>query len=186
MKGARRIGRRMALTLLVVSSGCVSRPSMFGGGAANDFARTLNAAQDDAARGRYDEADRVLAHFAEQHPGTSQAAETLYWRAIFRVDPANRDASVPVAIAALDSYLATGSSLIHRGEAATLRRVAAQLEAASKLASANVTTPTNVARAVTAADTKARDEEIQHLKDELAKANDELERIKRRLATPKP
>jgi hypothetical protein len=39
-------------------------------------------------------------------------------------------------------------------------------------------------------DGKARDEEmvkeIQRLKDELAKANDELERIKKRLATPKP
>ena len=39
-------------------------------------------------------------------------------------------------------------------------------------------------------DVKARDEdmvkEIQRLKDELAKANDELERIKKRLASPKP
>ena len=33
-------------------------------------------------------------------------------------------------------------------------------------------------------DDRARDEEIQRLKDELAKANAELERIKRRLAKP--
>jgi len=35
-------------------------------------------------------------------------------------------------------------------------------------------------------DDKAKDEELQRVKDELAKANAELERIKRRLTQPKP
>jgi hypothetical protein len=36
------------------------------------------------------------------------------------------------------------------------------------------------------APTGSRDEELARVKDELAKANAELERIKRRVATPKP
>jgi hypothetical protein len=35
-------------------------------------------------------------------------------------------------------------------------------------------------------DTGAKDEEIARLREELSKANAELERIRRRLATPKP
>ena len=41
-------------------------------------------------------------------------------------------------------------------------------------------------KAESRADEKARDEEITRLKEELSKANAELERIKRRLAQPNP
>jgi small-conductance mechanosensitive channel len=46
------------------------------------------------------------------------------------------------------------------------------------------TSGTTSAAAPTPPDVKAKDAEIQRLKDELAKANDELERIKRRLTAP--
>jgi hypothetical protein len=76
----------------------------------------------------------------------------------------------------------------------TLRRVAAQLDAANRLA-ASATIAAHEATAASPgrptsdsrSDQRSADagaDEIKRLKDELAKANAELERIKRRLAQP--
>lgn len=157
----------------------------------HDYGDVLSEARQQALVGRYAEADRALARFSEQHPGTDEAVETNYWRAVMRLDQGNREAATPTALSLLDRYIATNASLPHRLEALTLRHLASQLDAAARLAAANVATPTSATHAsipssIAAPDLKVRDDEIQRLRDELAKANDELDRIKRRLATPKP
>ena len=118
-------------------------------------------------------------------------ADSLYWNAVSNLDPANKNGTLDAGIASLDSYLALPGKLKHADEATALRSLA---RSAQQLARVEATLQTKIASADTKPrtepDTKARDEdmvkEIQRLKDELAKANDELERIKKRLAAPKP
>jgi hypothetical protein len=138
--------------------------------------------------GRYGVADKVLADFAARFPSTTQGTDAVYWRALYKLDPANGTATAHDAAVLLDGYLAAPLTAEQRAEGTALRRVAGALERASVAAaatttgaSAGATTP-----AAAAADSKARDEEMQRLRDDLAKANAELERIKRRLAQPKP
>jgi hypothetical protein len=150
--------------------------------ATSEGSTTILLAAQEAASGRFGVADRMLSDFSARAPGSPEAAETLYWRALFRVDPANLNASAREAVALLDSYL-SGATGTHRLEAQTLRRVAAAMDARAAASTIAVTPPkTDPPKP----EDKVRDEEIQRLKDELAKANAELERIKRRLAQPKP
>ena len=162
--------------------------------AEREWPQTLAGAQERAGRGDFDAADSLLGRFAREHAGSRGAEEAVYWQAMFRLDPSNRNGSLSVGLATLDAYLANPGPHDHASEALTLRRVAAQLDAANRLAaSASMA----VHEAVTApnrpgaesrpdqrpTDTNA-DAEIKRLKDELAKANAELERIKKRLAQP--
>ena len=118
-------------------------------------------------------------------------ADSLYWNAVGNLDPANKNGTLDAGIASLDAYLASPGKLRHAEEASVLRSLARN---AQQLARVEATLQTKVAAAETKPrtepDTKTRDEdmvkEIQRLKDELAKANEELERIKKRLAAPKP
>lgn len=169
--------------LLATAGGCASL-SQVGATADNGWAAALDEAQQAVIAGRYDDADHTLARYGEQHPGTSEAREAEYWRGVFKLDPANRSSSVTGAIASLDRYLAGPPTSPHWREAATLRRVAAQLETATRLAAAALT-PTNVPRPVVVQD-QGQADEIARLKAELAKANEELDRIKKRLAQPRP
>ena len=146
----------------------------------SEWSATLLQASTDASAGRYGVADRVLSDYATRYPASPDAAEVLYWRALYRLDPANQSASPREAIAMLDSYLGV-SGAPHRGEAQALRRIATALDRREQ-----PTSSTSAAPKPDSAPDKAKDEEIQRLKDELAKANAELERIKRRLAQPKP
>ena len=145
---------------------------------------TLASSQQAAAGGRYREADSLLAVYATQNPATREARETDYWRGLFKLDPSNRDGSLEAGVAWLDRYITVGASAPHYDEALTLRRIANQLSTLSRLASASSATQTSQ-RTVVVED-KSKDEEVQRLKAELAKANDELERIKKRLVAPKP
>ena len=155
-----------------------------------EWPQTLATAQERAGRGNFDEADSLLGQFARQHQGTHPASEALFWQGVFRLDPSNRNGSLTVGLAALDAYLADSRPHDHATVAITLRRVAAQLDAANRLAASATVAAHDVAaaspnRATT--ETKPADasaDEIKRLKDELAKANAELERIKRRLAQP--
>ncbi|MDB4875922.1 MAG: hypothetical protein JWM41_2368 [Gemmatimonadetes bacterium] len=166
----------------------------------------LSAAQKDVADGRYDTADSVLADFATRYPGTPEAVETTYWRALLRMDPNNPRQSLTTAMASLDGYLADQRPRHHVAEATIIRRVAGQLDGLNKLAAnamaqAKDATSTakdakaqaaDAAAAAAAATAKATDvppsadAEIKRLKDELAKANAELDRIRKRLAQPPP
>lgn len=143
---------------------------------------------------RHGSADRLLAEFATRFAGSPEATETGFWRAVYMLDTANHASSPRDAVALLDSYLgASSAATLHRGAALSLRRAAAALERPMGAADATPSIPGSPAvpggRVETRSEARAderRDEEIQRLKEELAKANAELERIKRRLAQPNP
>jgi hypothetical protein len=185
---------------MVCASGtaCVSfrTPSFLEPAPRREWPATLKAAQSRVSEGRFAAADSLLAGFAAAYPGTSEALEATYWRALSRLDPSNPQGSVPEAIKALDVYIAAPQASEHLREAAAIRRVAAQMDELNKLASAapplpkdGVATP---ARTQSATDlTRSMldplpyaDAEIKRLRDELAKATAELERIRKRLSQP--
>lgn len=175
----------VALALAVGAGGCITRPAFMQPAPAREFAAVLAGARAASAAGRYADADRSLADFSARYPGSPQAVETRFWRALIQLDPANQNASLASALSDLDQYVAASPRGVHYDEALTLRRVAFELQTATRLASTTVTTETSqTARATPAPEDKARDAEIQRLRDSLARANDELERIKRRLVTP--
>ncbi|HEX5973344.1 MAG TPA: hypothetical protein VFY85_15520 [Gemmatimonadaceae bacterium] len=136
--------------------------------------------------GSYAAADRALADFAVSYPHTPQAISATLRRAVYMADPANQSATAREATALLDSTLAQPLDSASRSDARTLRRITSALQRAATLSAAgapNVSAPDSSART---ADTKSNSDEIQRLRNELAKANAELERIKKRVAQPKP
>lgn len=146
-----------------------------------EWTATLAQASREARDGRFSVAEKLLSDFSSRNASIGEASEATYWRALYRLDPANPAASARESAALLDAYLASGQ-LSKRNEALSLRHVAGAFEAyLSSLASA--TAPKSEPVRV---DDKAKDDEIARLKDELAKASAELDRIKRRLAQPKP
>ena len=186
-----------------MASGCVSfhRPDNMLPAPVRQWPATLARAQAAAATGDFDQADSALAQFATAYPGAPETLETAYWRALYRMDPSNHAESMPVAMASLDAYLADHRPRPHVAEAATLRRLAGQIDGLNRLAATTIAEPKEVAAAPAApktaagdlrtdaaksGDTQANEAEIKRLKDELAKANAELERIKRRLSQPPP
>jgi len=164
----------LAVVLTVAGSGCVHKPPFMRPAAERDWPAAYLAAQTAADRGAYAEADKALADFAASHANSPQALESGYWRAVYKLDPANKDASTKDAIAGLDRYLADPEGA-HRGEATTLRRIATQLQSLDRALNAPKTD-----------ESATRDEEVKKLRDELQATKDELERIKRRLTAPKP
>jgi hypothetical protein len=163
----------------------------------------LSRAQHSAARGEFDAADSALVDFATRYPTSEEALESSYWRALFDLDPSNRAETVSGAIGLLDAYLADTRPREHVLEVTALRRIAGQLDALNRLAASAIAQAkdANAAAAIARALADARieapraatdstsasaDAEIKRLKDELAKANAELERIRRRLAQPPP
>jgi hypothetical protein len=147
-----------------------------------EWVDALAQADREALAGRFGVADRVLADFAERHPNLHESYDALFWRALYKLDPTNGTGTPREAQALLDSYLSASVSVQHRGAATTLRRIVSALERPAPAAVASTSTPSPPA----AGSDKGREEEVARLKDELAKANAELERIKRRVATPKP
>ena len=161
-----------------------------------EFTETLVRAEAEVAAGRFGVADRLLADYAERRADTPEAAETALWRALFRLDPANPTAGPLDAIPLLDGYLTGPVVVAHPSVATALRRVAVALDrpvvapapaAENPAGSSTVRADVKLEpKAEPRGDDKARDEEITRLKDELSKANAELERIKRRLTQPNP
>jgi hypothetical protein len=184
--------RRLLLVgVAAVCAGCVAgRTSVMGPHAERDWPAILAQAQAAGNARRYADADRLLAEFARRYPSTEEAAETIYWRAVFKLDPNNPDGSPQGSQALFDSYLKSEGTLEHGTEAEVLRRLATRLDqGAFASASGGGPSPSAGQSAGSAAgdrgaDLKVKDAEIQKLKDELAKANEELERIKRRLTAP--
>ena len=119
---------------------------------------------------------------------------------IFKMDPANPHASLPIAIASLDTYLADHRPRQHvdRSDRHSTRRRTARhgQQGRSRRRSHRPAMRVHGGNAkAQAADANARaeaktdgvqsaDAEIKRLKDELAKANAELERIRKRLTAP--
>lgn len=154
-----------------------------------DWLSTLVSAKIEATQGHFDDADRTLYSFAQRYPRAPEAHEATYWRALFKLDPANHSGSPRAAIERLNEYLADTTATLHRTEAATLRRVAAALDSLSlrPTVAAAPTDPSRIADAQAAA--QRQDElakENQRLKDQLDKTNTELDRIKKRLQDHSP
>jgi hypothetical protein len=160
----------------------------------SDWDRTLYYARKDADAGNYFAADRLIDEYVRLHPGTREAKEITFWKAVYTLDPANERGSLGGGIAALDEYLAsTDSTGLYRNEAVVLRRTAVAAQggiASSSAVSTTAPSPTPGTDTVVVV-TKTREEEIASLKDQLAKTKDELakvsaelDRIKKRLANP--
>lgn len=117
-------------------------------------------------------------------------SDSLYWKALLHLDAGNRAGSTDSALKHLDAYLAGDTTQRHRLEALILRRLArdakqlARVEAA--LQQARNTEPARAGGEPAPRRDEEALKEIQRLKEQLAKATEELERIKKRLATPKP
>jgi hypothetical protein len=172
--------RRPALVAIAfVISACAPRPKPAVAPApATEFAAAIEAARMKVDAGDYSAADRILSDYSLKHQGTAEAREVSFWRAMYLVDPANRSASIAQGIRALDIYLATDGAIWYRPQAEVLRRTALVIQQVR-----NAQMPKQVANG---RDTVfiSREEEVAALRDQLAKANAELERIKKRLANP--
>jgi hypothetical protein len=206
MSSLRRIVRLLGPCVLVLAASCSQLR------AANStppqplqwqLAEALEQAEREALARRFDVADRLLSDFAAQHRGTHEAAEAGFWRAVLKLDAANPAASPREAAGLLDDYLGGPATAQHRGSATALRRAAGALDARNAALVSNLATPDSPSSSANApaatprpearAESRAgerrderRDEEIQRLREELAKANAELERIRKRLAQPAP
>lgn len=164
-----------AMTIAACSSGApAGRPPA----PAKAYAEVLAAAEERVKDGDHAGADRILSDFALRSPGTDEATEISFWRALYMVDPANKRTSIPEGIRALDIYLSTPGTRWYRTQAEVLRRTAQSVQALRNSAQAQ---PRVVGR-----DTVfiSREEEIASLRDQLARANAELDRIRKRLANP--
>ena len=175
---------RLALVALLAGSGCLPvRRTPAEETAAPSAAAVWPAvhaqAMTDARESRYAVAEKALTDFQSRFAGSPEAAEVPYWRALLKLDPAN-PAGLREAISLLESYLATAPAGTHRAEAMTLRGLGLALE--QRNAALAALPPAGVPRP----EDKARDDEIQKLRDELAKANAELDRIRRRVSRPRP
>ena len=176
---------RYAILLALALGGCVTgRATLHGPDAKREWPSVLTRVEAAAGAGRYVEAERLLADFAMRYPDTDEAQETVYWRGVFKLDPANRDGTPSIARMLFEGYLRAEGALQHRTEAEVLRQLAVRIETLSTAVSMSASPGATPLTTDRPAELKAKDAEIQKLKDELAKANDELERIKRRLAQP--
>jgi hypothetical protein len=150
---------------------------------------TLSAAQHAADSGKYDAAEKTLVTFVNAHPKTREAREAAFWRALYLMDPSNKSGSLAAGVSGMDAYLADDSTSWYRSEAVVLRRTASLAQALKlgAVAAATTTAPatTTTTTGIDPATLKTRDEEIASLRDQLAKVNAELDRIKKRLANPR-
>jgi hypothetical protein len=142
------------------------------------YTKALEDAEDRARAGDHSGADRILADFALKAAGTEEAVEISFWRALYMVDPSNKRTSIPEGIRALDIYLSSPGTRWYRAQAEVLRRTAQSVQALRNAAQAQ---PRVVGRDTVFV---TREEEIAALRDQLARANAELDRIKKRLANP--
>ena len=182
--------------LLAAQTACVSvrRPSFMQSTPEREWPSTLATAREWVSEGHYESADSLLAQFATRHPNSREAIETAYWRAVIGMDPSNTHASLGTSATFLDAYLAGPRPREHLREATVLRRLVGQVDELSKTAVLAQSRDPSVVRSQPAdvrvdfpkpaMDPAAAEAEIKRLKDELAKATAELERIRKRLAPP--
>jgi hypothetical protein len=169
--------RRALIAVLIVATACAGPPAPATPSPAVEFAAVIEQSRQKVEAGDYPAADRILSDYALRHQGSQEAREISFWRAMYIVDPANRTASVEQGIKAIDIYLASEGAIWYRPQAEVLRRTALVLQSVRQAP---------VPKQVNGRDTVfiSREEETAALRDQLAKANAELERIKKRLANP--
>ena len=135
-----------------------------------------------ANAGRHSAADSALLAFAQAHPGTRAAEEVVFWRALYKLDPRSSAATRAEGRTLMESYAASTNASWYRGQANVLRYLAREIVEGEQAAGDS----TIVAGDTTAAGIAARDRVIRTQRAEIARLNAELERIKRRLASPTP
>jgi hypothetical protein len=141
------------------------------------FQNAVQSASRRVEAGDYSGADRILSEFALSQKVTPEGNEIAFWRALYMVDPSNKNASVAEGLRAMDIYLANPASKMYRAQGQAIKRVA-QLTQSLRAQQAQTKVVGRDTVYVT------REDEIAGLKEQLAKANAELERIKKRLANP--
>lgn len=134
--------------------------------------------------GRFDAADSVLVAFAAERRGTAEAREVAFWRALYALDPRNPAPQPSTAAQLLDDYLVSDSVYWYRSEARVLRQLAAIQSAGGQPTAAVATTPPTAGRPRADQPVTDKDLEIQQLRERVARLNEELERIRRRLSAP--
>jgi hypothetical protein len=166
-----------------------------------DWGPTLTRSRAVARDGRPAQADSLLAQYAAAYPSAPQAIEASYWRALLDIGSPTTTQRTSLAIPLLQTYVAAGPATEHWMEADGLLRAVCRVDTLSRVAAtyisrgevsidaaAAATAKAADAKAIDAktatADTKAQNDEIRRLTDELAKSKDELDRIKKRLAEP--
>lgn len=197
--------RRTALAaflLLGTSAGCARIQAMRGHAPApepaaasaprpaSEWPGTLRAAQAAARTNDFARADSLLRAFSERHTGSAESAEAAYWRGLLFLDPASPGSSTRLALTELEAYRAGGNIQPRFTEATTLRRLALHLDSLRAALSTARTAAATLAAAGTgmiARDSvRTRDEELARLRTELDQTKAELDRIRRRLAAPRP
>lgn len=133
-------------------------------------------------------ADSALTSCSRAHPTDARGAGCRYWLVFVRLDPAHPGPPAGARAAAAD-FLARDLAAPGRDEITLLMRVAADRELL--LARLDSSERSLLATRTPAATTEVRDDahardELDRLKAELARTQDELTRIKRRLSAPRP
>ncbi|MGI9076364.1 MAG: hypothetical protein ACR2G6_03405 [Gemmatimonadaceae bacterium] len=179
------------VTLVCLSFACVrpSSPPVVVLAPAIDWITAFSEAQRAAENRRFAEADAVLADFIKLRKGTTEAREAVYWRAVYLLDPKNRASNLREAVLYLDEYLShplpanVSQARALRGMASAVSSLHDAVRAAQRRPTGE---PDEPAKSVP--DTAREEEmekEIERLKEQLDKANAELERIKKRLTAPR-
>ena len=169
---------RLICIILVLAGGCVARhqrpaePS-----ASEQLVDAVTRARYAAAHGQHNEADIILAQFIDSYASTPEASEAAYWRAVLLLEASASQADRDEARRYLEAYLADTAAVAHAVEARLLRQFLVAVDSTSQ-AGDSLTTAARQAAATREEELK---KEIQTLKEQLDKTNEELNRIKRRL-----
>ena len=169
--------RQFAVCALLAVA-CKGTPAAKPPAPAAGFAAAIESAGKRADAGDYAGADRILSDFALANKGSPEAQEVAFWRALYMVDPSNKKASVAEGLRAIDIYLASPGNKWYRPQAQVIKRTGMAMQS---LRDAQAAAPKVIGRDTVYV---TREDEIVALKDQLAKANAELDRIKKRLANP--
>ena len=172
--------KKIVVASLILLAACSSSPQPAGKAPVPEseaYASALVAAEKRVEQGDYSGADRILSDFSLKARGTQEGTEVSFWRALYMVDPKNPTSSMAEGVRALDIYLTTDGAKNYRSQALVLKRTA-QTVLGLRTAQVNARVSGRDTVFVT------REDEILALKDQLAKANAELDRIKKRLANP--
>lgn len=156
-----------------------------------DWITAFSEAQGAAEDRKFDQADAVLADFIKLRKGTAEAREAAYWRAVYLLDPKNRASNPRQAALYLDEYLADPPAPANASQARALRGMAVTVDSLDEaVRAAKQRPPPEAGEPNKSAPDTGREQELQkevdRLKEQLDKANAELDRIKKRLTAPRP
>lgn len=188
-----------ALLAIVASTGCARTSRLLQPAPEREWKATLAAARAAADSGKWAAADERLSQYVLRYPDRGEAHEAVYWRGLFRLAPANDSVAHRLAIPTLEQYLARPGGA-HRTEAQLILGVAKERQELRQLAEAREKELADVQAALGRARERAAApgaapeqpadrglaQEVERLKGELARANEELRRIRRRLAGQRP